>query len=25
LPADLKPGEWRWLTLEDMASISAKA
>ncbi|WP_411878948.1 pseudouridine synthase [Polaromonas sp. YR568] len=24
LPADLKPGEWRWLTLEDMASISAK-
>jgi 16S rRNA pseudouridine516 synthase len=24
LPVDLKAGEWRWLTLEDMANISAK-
>ncbi len=23
LPADLKPGEWRWLTAQDLASISA--
>lgn len=23
LPADLKPGEWRWLTAQDLSSISA--
>ena len=23
LPADLKPGEWRWLTAQDLADISA--
>lgn len=25
LPDDLKPGEWRWLTAQDLASIAAKA
>lgn len=25
LPADLKPGEWRWLTVQDLADISAAA
>ncbi|MCJ7799726.1 MAG: 16S rRNA pseudouridine(516) synthase [Polaromonas sp.] len=25
LPADLKPGEWRWLAAQDLASIAAKA
>jgi len=25
LPADLKPGEWRWLTAQDLASISGTA
>ena len=25
LPDDLKPGGWRWLTVQDLASISAKA
>jgi 16S rRNA pseudouridine516 synthase len=25
LPVDLKPGEWRWLTAQDLASISAQA
>jgi 16S rRNA pseudouridine516 synthase len=24
LPVDLKPGEWRWLTVQDLASIAAK-
>jgi 16S rRNA pseudouridine516 synthase len=23
LPADLKPGEWRWLTAQDLARIAA--
>ena len=23
LPADLKPGQWRWLSMQDLASISA--
>lgn len=25
LPADLRPGEWRWLTAQDLASIAAKS
>ena len=25
LPADLKPGQWRWLTAQDLADISAAA
>ena len=25
LPADLKPGQWRWLTAQDLADISAPA
>ncbi|MDB5965900.1 MAG: rRNA pseudouridine synthase, partial [Polaromonas sp.] len=25
LPADLKPGQWRWLTAADLAAISAAA
>jgi 16S rRNA pseudouridine516 synthase len=24
LPPDLKPGEWRWLTAQDLALIAAK-
>ena len=24
LPADLKPGEWRWLTAQDLLSIAGE-